>query len=206
MKQLFLGIFVLSCTLLSTEFAAAHCDSMKGPVVAAARQALEKGDLTLVLRWVRLQDEREIREAFRKTLEVRRTGGVARELADRYFFETLVRIHRASEGAPYTGLRSADVPFEPGVEEADKALESGDLKALMKGLHGILESGLKTRFDRVVETKKEADASVNSGRAYVAAYVEFLHYAERLFQAAGAKGHKQAGGASGDRDHEQHVP
>lgn len=201
MKQLFSIMFILAFFLLPTEVATAHCDSMKGPVVAAARQALERGDVTLVLRWVRAQDEQEIREAFRKTLEVRRTSAAAKELADKYFFETLVRVHRAGEGAPYTGLKSADVPFEPGVEEADKALESGDLMALMRGLHGILESGLKSRYDRVVETRKQADGSVASGRAYVAAYVDFLHYAEGLFKAAGAKGHAPAEGGAEHHDH-----
>jgi len=200
MKQLFSIMFILAF-FLPTEVATAHCDSMKGPVVAAARQALESGDVTLVLRWVRAQDEQAIREAFRKTLEVRRTSAAAKELADKYFFETLVRVHRAGEGAPYTGLKSADVPFEPGVEEADKALKSGDLMALMRGLHGILESGLKSRHDRVVETRNQADGSVASGRAYVAAYVDFLHYAEGLFKAAGAKGHAPAEGGAEHHDH-----
>jgi len=201
MKQRLSIIFIPVFLLLSTDVATAHCDSMKGPVVAAARQALESGDVTLVLRWVRAQDEQAIREAFRKTLEVRRTSAAAKELADKYFFETLVRVHRAGEGAPYTGLKSADVPFEPGVEEADKALESGDLMALMRGLHGILESGLKSRHDRVVETRNQADGSVASGRAYVAAYVDFLHYAEGLFKAAGAKGHAPAEGGAEHHDH-----
>lgn len=196
MKQHHSVIAVMAAILLFPVAARAHCDSVKGPVVAAARQALEKGDVSLVLRWVRAQDEQEIREAFRKTLEVRRSGGVAQELADRYFFETLVRVHRAAEGAPYTGLKSDDIPFEPGIEEAEEAIASGDLMALMRGLHGVLEAGLKTRYERVVETRKNADRDVPSGRAFVAAYVDFLHYAEGLFKAAGATGHGPAGGGA----------
>lgn len=200
MKQR-ISVIAFMAAMLLPMTARAHCDSMKGPVVAAARQALEKGDVTLVLRWVRAQDEQEIREAFQKTLEVRRTGGVAKQLADTYFFETLVRVHRAGEGAPYTGLKSDEIPFEPGIEEAEKALESRDLKALMRGLHGVLEAGLKSRYERVAETRKTADANVASGRAFVAAYVDFLHYAEGLFKAAGAEGHGPAGGGAEHHDH-----
>src|SRR5512140_2714587 len=83
--------------------ARAHCDSMQGPVVAAARVALQKGDVTPALRWVKPADEAEIHRAFAQAMSVRKAGGTARDLADRYFFETLVRVHRAGEGAPYTG-------------------------------------------------------------------------------------------------------
>ena len=82
-----------------------HCDTTKGPVVTAARAALAAGDPSLVLHWVRPDDESAVRSAFQQTMEVRALGPAAKELADRYFFETLVRIHRADEGAPYTGLK-----------------------------------------------------------------------------------------------------
>ncbi|MDD5642387.1 MAG: DUF6448 family protein, partial [Syntrophales bacterium] len=84
--------------------AGAHCDTVDGPVVAAARLALAKGEVTPVLKWVPKDDEGEIRAVFQKTLRVRTKGPEAKDLADRYFFETLVRMHRASEGEPYTGL------------------------------------------------------------------------------------------------------
>ena len=84
--------------------ARAHCDTLDGPVVLDAKAALQKGDVTPVLKWVRADDEKEIREAFAKTLKVRGLGDDARDLADHHFFETLVRIHRPGEGVAYTGL------------------------------------------------------------------------------------------------------
>jgi Family of unknown function (DUF6448) len=84
-----------------------HCDTLDGPVIGLARKALEAGNVNLVLPWVRAEDERELRRAFEHALAVRKLGAEACELADTHFFETLVRIHRASEGAPYTGLKPA---------------------------------------------------------------------------------------------------
>ena len=78
--------------------ARAHCDTLDGPVVADAKAALQKGDVEPVLKWVRADDEKEIREAFAKTLKVRGLGDDSRDLADYHFFETLVRSHRAGEG------------------------------------------------------------------------------------------------------------
>ncbi|MFO7983733.1 MAG: DUF6448 family protein, partial [Desulfuromonadales bacterium] len=74
--------------------ARAHCDTLDGPVVEDARRALEKGDVTTVLKWVRAEDEKQIRAAFEHTTAVRELGSEAQKLADRFFFETLVRIHR----------------------------------------------------------------------------------------------------------------
>src|SRR5512140_96345 len=81
--------------------ALAHCDTLDGPVVKDARAALESKDITPVLKWVRQDEEGDLREAFRHTLGVRAVGAEAQALADRFFFETLVRLHRAGEGEPY---------------------------------------------------------------------------------------------------------
>jgi hypothetical protein len=71
-----------------------------GPVVKAAQRDLQTGDVNQVLVWVRPQDEDEIKKAFDETLAVRKLSPQAQALADRYFFEALVRIHRAGENAP----------------------------------------------------------------------------------------------------------
>src|SRR5210317_1037120 len=134
----FLGIGLL-CTALSKNVFA-HCDTLDGPVVQTARIALEKGDVTPLLKWVHADDEKEIRVAFQKTLAVRAKGAEAKELADMYFFETLVRIHRAGEGAPYTGLKPGEA-VDPAVALADKALESGSVDKLVDVLTKAMANG-----------------------------------------------------------------
>src|SRR5512139_2379035 len=109
-----------------------HCDTLDGPVIQLARKALETGNVNLVLPWVRVQDEQEIGHAFEHAVAVRKLGPEARELADAHFFETLVRIHRASEGAPYTGLKPAGLDLGPAVPAADKALEDGAIEPVIK--------------------------------------------------------------------------
>ncbi len=194
------------CIWSISPVAYAHCDTMEGPVVQAAKAALEKGDVTPVLKWVRQADETEIRNLFAKTLVVRGKGPEAKELADRYFFETLVRIHRAGEGEPYTGLKSG--PVEPVILAADKALESGSADTLVKTLNDAVASGIRERFASVKDAKKHADESVEKGREYVAAYVEFTHYVERLHGDASAcpcgrhnKPGDEKGGGGGDERH-----
>jgi hypothetical protein len=166
-----------------TNPAFAHCDTLDGPVVAAARTALETGNVNPVLVWVQPNDEADVRRAFQKARGVRKSGGEAKDLADSYFFETLVRIHRAGEGAAYTGLKPAG-QIEPAVAAADKAIETGKLQPLATLVQGRMEKGLHGHFDAVMAKKSYAANDVPGGRAYVGAYVEFVHYAERLYEAA----------------------
>ncbi|MBI3910878.1 MAG: hypothetical protein HY320_08085 [Armatimonadetes bacterium] len=167
--------------LFAPRTAYAHCDRMDGPVVTLAKMALEKGDVTPVLKWVNKEHEAEVRAAFGKTLVVRSKGPEARDLADRYFFEMLVRLHRAGEGAPYTGLKPASGEIEPAVAAADKALASGSVGPIEKLVTNAVAAGIRQRFAHALEKKKHADESVEAGREFVAAYVEFVHYVDRLY-------------------------
>jgi hypothetical protein len=120
-----LVVILIGLALAAARPSAAHCDTMNGPVVAAAQTALRAGDVTPVLKWVRKEHEPEVRAAFARTLKVRATGDDARQLADVYFFETLVRLHRAGEGAPYTGLKPAGSEIEPAVAGRGQGARKG---------------------------------------------------------------------------------
>jgi hypothetical protein len=163
--------------------ALAHCDTLDGPVVAAARNALDSGNVNLVLLWVQKDDEADIRSHFQKTLAVRKAGGEAKALADMYFFETLVRIHRAGEGAGYTGLKPAG-RIEAPIAAADKSLETGKLQGVAKLISKRMEEGLHQHFEDVMRKRKYSPNDVAAARAYASAYVEYTHYVERLYNAA----------------------
>ncbi len=173
--------------LLVPALALAHCDTLDGPVVADARAALDKGDVTPVLKWVTKEEEAAVTAAFKKTLAVRAMGPEAKDLADMYFFETLVRLHRAGEGAPYTGLKPAG-EVEPVVAAADKAIADGNVDTLARETASAAEKGVRERFARVIETRKRKDESVAAGREYVEAYVTFVHYIEGVHNAIEAAG------------------
>src|SRR5512136_2790542 len=101
-----------------------HCDTRDGPVVKAAKLALEKGNINYVLIWVPKESEKELIAAFERTMKVRKAGKDAQDLADDWFFETAIRLHRAGEGAPYTGMKPAGLEEGPVVPQAEKAIET----------------------------------------------------------------------------------
>ena len=160
----------------------AHCDKVDGPVVTEARSALKSGDITAVLKWIPAEDEEKVREAFERTQAVRDESPEARKLADRYFFETLVRIHRASEGAAFTGLRPADAPVSPAIERTDAALENGSVDKLATDMAAAVEQSIREQYAATMEARKNRDKSVEAGRKFVAQYVPFVHYVKRIHE------------------------
>lgn len=193
------AVSVLTCAvvmvamLVASGAALAHCDTLDGPVVETAKFALKNGDVQPVLKWVPKEHEQEIRDAFSQTLAVRVKGKEARELADRFFFETLVRVHRAGEGAPYTGLKSAGT-VEPAIAAADKALQTASVDTLADKISNAVREGIKKRFDAALEKKKHADDSVEAGRDFIEAYVQYVHFIEGIHNlvAKGAEHHHSA--------------
>jgi hypothetical protein len=176
-----LGLVVVGVGYLS-----AHCDGLDGPVVKAAQRALATNNVNLVLIWVQEESEPELKAVFQQTKRVRTLSPDARTLADRNLFETLVRLHRQGEGAPYTGLKPAGRDLGPAIPASDRAIASGGTGALEELLIRSLRTGLRNAFARV-QAKKNYDVNnVAAGREYVKAYVEYIHFVERLHEAATA--------------------
>lgn len=193
--------FILFVTLLLgvlSQSAMAHCDGLDGPVVNDARVALASGDVTPVLKWIAEEDETEVRGAFAQTLRIRTLSPEAETFADRYFFETVVRLHRQFEGAPYTGLKPAGMDVGESIAAADLAIETGSLDELRTLILEDVTRGLEERFEAVRHAYEHADHNVEAGRHFVHAYVEFVHYAERLHNDANSDA---AHSADGDHSH-----
>jgi hypothetical protein len=133
----------------------------------------------------------QYKEAFQKTLGVRKLGPEAQKMADMYFFETLVRVHRAGEGAPYTGLKPAGRDLGPAIPAADRAIETGNADPLLKMIAEMVKEGVHDQFEQALAKKKYDKNDVESGREYIEAYVIYIHYVERIYGAAkqGAHGH-----------------
>jgi hypothetical protein len=171
---------VFSFAFFTPNSVLAHCDTMDGPVVKAAQRALQEINVNRVLIWVQEKDEAVIRRAFRQTLAVRSLNPEARDLADRYFFETLVRIHRAGEGEPFTGIEPAGTDLGPTIRGADKALQNDALEPLLTLFPAAATAEIRIRFKDVIAKKAYHENDVTAGREYVKAYVSFLHYLEHL--------------------------
>src|SRR5690606_5334717 len=145
-----------------------------------------------LLKWVDEKDEAQVRSAFQQTRTVRELSTEARELADQYFFETLVRLHRASEGEAFTGLKPVGTPVDAAVRLSDQALETGESSVIVEPITNKVRQGLTERFEKAAEAKAQSEQSTEAGREYVAAYVELVHYAKAIHLMAAGHGDPHA--------------
>lgn len=170
-----------------------HCDSLDGPVVTAARDALTAAEVDVILPYVPADGEDEIRDAFARVLPLHTADGPGADVARQWFYETVVRVHRAGEHAPYTGLKPAGLDVGPVIPLAEKAIESGDVEDVYRLLAADLHTELAHRLDRVTRLAAGKGDSVAAGRAYVQVMLGFQVYANQVYRALHADPHGEHG-------------
>ncbi len=171
------AIGAIGAIVLWPRSASAHCDTEDGPAVTDGRLALETGDPGPALAWVHADGDAEVREVFGLAQRVRALGGEARLAADRLFLETLVRLHRAGEGAGFDGIKPAG-QVDPVVAAADRSIEVGQIEPLADLVAPERLPELRARLARALSLKDHDVRDVATGRRWVAAYVGFVKYAE----------------------------
>lgn len=159
-----------------------HCDTMDGPVVQAARKALETGNVNLILPWIQKTSETELKNAFQKTIQVRKLGNGSMEFADGWFYETAVRLHREGEGATYAGLKPAGLDVGPVIPRAEKAIKTGNPKEVIDFLTDVTRGEIQRRFDNMMAKKDHDENSVEAARDYVQAMLGFLLFSHHLYK------------------------
>lgn len=192
-KTMIMAVMAWGSLLAAQSPANAHCDTVDGPVAKAVEKALSDGNVNPVLAYAPATAEAELRSSFEAARKVRGLNADARTLADRSFMETAIRLHRAGEGAPYTGLKSAGEDFGPVIKAAEQAIESGDLSGLNAALVEEIEHALAERFARVKDLSKisrepQTAADVPHARERISAELGFITFAETIRQAAMGKG------------------
>ncbi|MEA4905407.1 MAG: DUF6448 family protein [Petrimonas sp.] len=179
LKGMLSMIFVSLLLFLASTPAFAHCDSYDGPVIKDAIKALETNDVKLVFKWITPDQEAEITGLFNKVYGLKNGDREIYSIVEKHFFETLVRLHRETEGAPYTGLKPAGTTKQI-IVMSDKAIENDDIDKLLAQLNNHIGSVIREKYHKVAMLNKVKDNSAEEGGAYVKAYVDYTHSLEAL--------------------------
>lgn len=171
-------VMALAIVAAVPTMAFAHCDTVDGPTVGDAKKAIETNNVNYVLKWVAPENEEDIRKVFDLAMKARKDGPEAQELADNYLFENLVRIHRAGEGAPFTGVKPSGTAIDEVVLAADKSIEVGNLSPLEGLIPKEKMPELEERFEKAMALKDYDVNDVEAGREYIEAYVSYFKFAE----------------------------
>ena len=171
--------FVVALMMFGTQPAYAHCDSYDGPVIKDAKQALSSNNPKLVLKWISADQEKEVLDLFAKTYNLKKGDKEVYNIVEKHFLETLVRLHRETEGAPYTGLKDAGTT-KPIIKLTDMSIEKENLSAMTDKLNAFMAQVIKEKYDKVVKLDKTKNESPEKGREFVKAYVDYTHTVEAL--------------------------
>lgn len=172
-------VTTLSIIVLIPFKSSAHCDSYDGPVIKDAIQALKTNNVSLVLKWVSNEYENEIIELFQRTYELKQENSEFYSIVEEHFLETLVRLHRATEGEGYTGLKPSG-SISPIIEMADKSIENENIDQLVSKLTLHVEKVLNEKYQNLMLLNRIKDESIEQGRNYVSAYVDYMHTIESI--------------------------
>ena len=181
MKILSTTILILAVAALFPNISQAHCDRVNGPVAKAARKALKNKNFETVQIWVSEEQEKELLQSYNRALDVYQQDGKAGKLAERYFIENAVRLHRVAEGMPYTGVKPAQ-SLPEDLKLAEKALESGNADKVIALLRNELAKRVQKYHKKAVTTAQKKNKNVEAGRQWVDAYVKYIIYVHGLYQ------------------------
>ena len=187
-------LVTVALSLFAVSPAFAHCDSYDGPVVKDALQALETNNVGLVYKWISTEQEAEISALFTKTYNLKKGDKEIYSLVEKHFLETLIRLHRQTEGFGFDGIKAAGTT-KPIVQLSDKAIETGNIENLINQLNGHIAKVVEDKYNAVKELEKVKNESPEKGRDYVKAYVMYTHSLEAIHDIVEkvASGHAEHG-------------
>lgn len=178
-KTFFSVVLISLFMTLSSLPAYAHCDSYDGPTIKDAIEALETNNVNLVLKWITSEQEKEIIPLFNKTYTLKSSDKEIYTIVEKHFFETLVRLHRETEGAPFTGLKPAGTTKKI-IQLSDQAIKSKNIDELLDKLNNHIGLIIKEKYEKVAMLDKVKNDTPEKGRKYVEAYVDYTHTIEAI--------------------------
>jgi hypothetical protein len=198
---LLLSVVTAVTTFGNHAFTATHFDALDGPVVQDVRKALDTRDVSPILKWVKQEDEIPVREAFARALHARNKKNA--EEAEKGFFAKIIQLHLAGRKVPFTGLKPVG-RTDPAIAKIDQALASGSPDDLIKRFTGDATQGIRKHYEIVAAAYRHKDESVGKGRAFVEAYIEFIHYIAQIQNEAVDGRHDDQHSKDSENPHDKH--
>src|SRR5690554_2670234 len=158
------SLLLVVALILTSISGFAHCDSYDGPVIKDALTALDQNNVELVLKWIDPQQEEEIISLFHKTYNLKNEDEQVYAIVEQHFLETLVRLHRETEGASFTGLKPSG-STTPIVQMADNSIANQDVTTLLNNLGEHIQAVITEKYQKVEALNKVKNNTVEQGRS-----------------------------------------
>ena len=127
-------------------------DPHDGPVMRAAKMALETGNANYVLIWVSEKSENTLKNLLEKTCCERSSQKNMQNRALDWYFETVNRLHLANRRRLYT-CKPGGLDESPIVLKVERAIETGNFEEIRSVIPDTHAGEVKQRFQQVLNKR-----------------------------------------------------
>jgi len=157
-----------------------YYNSENGPVIIAAKKALETGNPNYVLIWVPEESENTLKNLLEKTFCERSTRKNIQNRGIDWYFESVNRLHFTCRWPHCPGMTSDGSDMKMIVSMVERAFETGNCEEICGVLPIAHTAEVKLRFHNVMNKRNYTVDDIAAGRAYVSAFIAFIAYLHNL--------------------------
>jgi hypothetical protein len=145
-----------------------------GPVMRAAKMALETGNADHILIWVPEESENTLKNLLEKTCCERTTQRKARNHSIEWYLQTINRLH-SEYYRPHDLNISTKTPEErKTILLVERACETGNFDEIATVMQITSDEEIRQRFNDVLNKSNYDMDNIAAGRAYVSAFTDFI--------------------------------
>jgi hypothetical protein len=151
-----------------------------GPVISAAKRALETGNAHYILIWIPEESENTVKNLLEKAYCERYTQKNAYNHIVDWYFETINHLHSVHYG-PYNLTISTKAPEEKTIIFlVERTCESGNFEEITTVIQDTPSGEMRQRFNDVMKKRNYGVENIAAGRVYVSAFTDFIAFVNNL--------------------------
>lgn len=155
-------------------------DSHNGPMMIAAKRALETGKAHHILIWIPEKSENTLKNLLEKVCCKRRIQADGHDRIVDWYFETISRFHSGYYG-PHNLNISTKTPEEKSIIFlVESACESGNFEEITTVIRDTPTGEMRQRFDDVMKKRNYCEENIAAGRVYVSVFTYFIAFVNNL--------------------------
>lgn len=145
-----------------------------GPVMRAAKMALETGNVDYILIWVPEESANTLKNLLEKTCCERTTRRKARNHSVEWYMQTINRLHSEYFRPHDLNISTKTAEERRTILQVEKACETGNFDEIATVMQVTSDEEIRRRFNEVLDKSDYDVDNIAAGRAYVSAFTDFI--------------------------------
>jgi hypothetical protein len=155
-------------------------NSENGPVIRAAKMAMETGNASYILIWLPKEAENTLKNLLERTYCENRTRKNTQNHSIDWYFKSVNRLHSRYGWPDYPGMKFKETDEETIALMVERAFESGNFEEINSIIPLNHSGDARERFHKVMMKRNYSVDDIAAGRVYVSAFIAFIVYLHNL--------------------------